>query len=565
MEQGSYEKAIVVYETLLKEQAENLDYIIGLTTAYQQTEAYQKADSLLLNALKTSPLKPILEVELGYNYQLQGQDEQAQVLYNKAIAGVAENLGFANRVGNAFKKYNLLDLAIKTYKTAEATDPRYNFDSTLAPLYGELGNYEAMFETYLKLLERGGNFENYAQRSISNFITEDATGEANLTLKKVLLTRMQKNPDLLYNRLLSWLFIQQKEYPKAFIQEKAIAKRSGNFSGIGTLALVAEQQEEDAVALEVLNYLIEETPSAEERLFAHQKFLEIQLKTASAAELSEIDQTFKTLLETYGSGTETLALQLDYAHFLAFRFAKKEQAITMLEDVLKNPLSSFQEARVKMELADILVLDERFNAALIYYSQIQKKLKGNNIAQEARFKVAKTSYYKGDFEWAKTQLKVLKSSAEQLIANDAQDLYLLITDNTVNDSTQTALKTYAQADLRSYQNRDEEALAIYEKLLTDFAEEPIQDEALFAQAILFEKLQAFEKAETNYLRILETHGNDILADDAHYRLGNLYATKLDQPEQAKEQYEAIIFNFADSIFYVDAQQKYRKLRGDPIN
>ena len=135
MEQGSYEKAIVVYETLLKEQAENLDYIIGLTTAYQQTEAYQKADSLLLNALKTSPLKPILEVELGYNYQLQGQDEQAQVLYNKAIAGVAENLGFANRVGNAFKKYNLLDLAIKTYKTAEATDPRYNFDSTLAPLY----------------------------------------------------------------------------------------------------------------------------------------------------------------------------------------------------------------------------------------------------------------------------------------------------------------------------------------------------------------------------------------------------------------------------------------------
>ena len=49
-----------------------------------------------------------------------------------------------------------------------------------------------MFETYLKLMERGGNFENYAQRGISNFITEDADSASNRTLKKVLLTRMQE-------------------------------------------------------------------------------------------------------------------------------------------------------------------------------------------------------------------------------------------------------------------------------------------------------------------------------------------------------------------------------------
>ena len=74
---------------------------------------------------------------------------------------------------------------------------------------------------------------------------------------------------------------------------------------------------------------------------------------------------------------------------------------------LKLNISEFQEAKVKLLLADILVLQEKFNEALIFYSQIQMSLKNSTISQEARFKVAKTSYYKGDFEWAESQLKIL--------------------------------------------------------------------------------------------------------------------------------------------------------------
>ncbi|MFV9552633.1 hypothetical protein ACNG5D_16030, partial [Algibacter sp. PT7-4] len=95
---------------------------------------------------------------------------------------------------------------------------------------------------------------------------------------------------------------------------------------------------------------------------------------------------------------------------------------------------------------DILVLQEKFNEALIYYTQVQRNLKNSTLSQEARYKVAKTSYYKGDFKWAESQLKILKSSTSQLIANDALDLMLLITDNKYEDSTQTALKLYAKAD-----------------------------------------------------------------------------------------------------------------------
>ena len=76
--------------------------------------------------------------------------------------------------------------------------------------------------------------------------------------------------------------------------------------------------------------------------------------------------------------------------------------------------------------------DEYVGTQLIFYSQIQANLKNSTISQEARFKVAKTSYYKGDFKWAESQLKILKASTSQLIANDALDLKFLFSYNLLN-------------------------------------------------------------------------------------------------------------------------------------
>lgn len=566
MEQGAYQKAALVYEDLVEKNPANTNLVSGLVEAYQQLEDYGKAEATLLRSLNLSNSLIHLEVDLGYNYQLQGNTTEAALHYNKALSAVAQEARFAYLVGRTFQKYSLLEEAAQAYTTAAAADPRYNFDPQLALIYGEQGNIEKMLSTYIDLIERNEKYQSIAQRYFNEFITEDPDNEANQIFRKLLLTRMQDAPSLLYNRLLSWLFIQQKEYSKAFLQEKAIAKRSNNdLNGIIVLAEVAETNAKYDLATAIYEYLISETTSADLNLFANQKLLELRIQNATTQELASIKTEFEKLIQTYGQTPETLDLQTAYAHFLAFKLKEYKKASDFLEKALELKINRFQEARIKMELADILVLEERFNAALIYYSQIQKNLKDNVLAQEARFKVAKTSYYKGDFEWAKTQLKVLKSSAEQLIANDAQDLYLLITDNTVNDSTQTALQEYARADLLLFQNKEEQALTHYSDILEKHQGKAIEDEALLAQALLFEKNKNYEAAEANYLKIIELHGEDILADDAHYRLGNLYAEHLQKPEEAKEQFEAIIFKFADSIFYVDAQQKYRKLRGDAIN
>ena len=66
----------------------------------------------------------------------------------------------------------------------------------------------------------------------------------------------------------------------------------------------------------------------------------------------------------------------------------------------------------------------------------------------------------------------------------------------------------------------------------------------------------------NYQTIIDNYSDGILADDAHYRLGLLYQEQLADPDKAKALFEKVIFSYADSIHFVDARRRYRRLRGD---
>ena len=566
-DQGQYEKAVLSYRKALKKDSRNQSLLLGLVKSYQELESYDEAEAVLLENENNSRSRGVVQVELGYNYQLQGQDSLAQKAYAGAIQLIAENRTSPYQVGRAFETHSLLEEAVQTYQLAMEINPRSNFDIQLAKIYGELGQVEKMFSSYLDLVNRKATYIGVAQRNFGQYVTEDPFNEPNVIFRKLLLKRLQQDPNVLYNELLSWLFIQQKDYRKAFAQEKAIFKRTdGNIEGLIDLANITIEDKEFTVAKEILEHIKEVSFNDTIKLEAEQQLLEIDVQQATTQEERlDIKSRFEAILAAQGTGELTVPLQIDYAHFLAFDMTLIDEGISFLKERLKEPRGRFGEARIKMELADILVLHEKFNQALIYYSQVQNSIKNNVMSQEARFKVAKTSYYKGDFQWAETQLNVLKSSATQLIANDALELLLVIRDNSQEDSLQTALKKYAKADLLSYQNKPEEAIQLYSTILKEHKGEDIEDEALLAQALLYEDKDAFAKAEKNYTTIIDFYTDSILADDAYYKLATLYENELQQPEKAKANYERIIFDFADSIYFVEAQKRYRSLRGDDIN
>ena len=452
------------------------------------------------------------------------------------------------------------------YEKAMVLKPDYNFNLQLAQLYGEQGNIEKMFTGYIDFVQTSPFNIGNIKRAISDFISEDSENENNIIFRKILLKKVQQEPNILWNELLSWLFIQQNDFKKAFTQEKAIFNRQPeNLYRIEELADIAISKNELEIAKEIYTFITTTSQDLDILLEAHYNLIQLETKQSPKENYPIIDANYQALFNKFGTFSQTLKLQIAYAHFLAFFKNEPKKATSFLEKTLQLPLSEMQQAEIKLELGDILLLQEKFNDALIYYTQIQRNVKNSVISQEARFKVAKASYYKGDFKWAESQLKILKASTSQLIANDALDLKLLISDNKYDDSLHVALQKYAKADLLSFQNRNEEAIILLETILNEHKTEPIIPQALFKQAQLFEDKSQFEKAEANYNAIITNYEGGILIDDAYFKLAELYENKLNQPEKAKILYEKIIFNHADSIYFIEARKKYRALRGDAIN
>lgn len=566
-QKGEFVKAASLYKQLYTKNDIRQDYFKKLLSCYQSVENFEAATRLLEKHQEKHPKQSNILVEIGYNLQLQNKKEEAIPYYEKTLKFIEENPYKGAEIGRAFQKNHLLDYALLAYKKAMNLDVNLNFNGYIANIYGEKADIENMFITYLDMIEKNEEYYSTIQRYMGTFITDDSQDKNNILFRRLVLKRLQQNPNNSWNKLLSWLYMQQRDYDKALIQEIALHKRSTKgLDRIADVGAIAFDNEDYETTKASFNYILENTQNASLILDAQIYLLEAAISTASTPkEHDAIEQKFQYLFENYGNGSSTINLKISYADFLTFKKDNPNKAITLLKKALTDIGSDYQRWKVKLKLGDVLVYTNKFNEALINYSQIQTNLKNSTLAQTARFKVAQTSYFKGDFKWAVSQLKVLKKSTSQLIANDALELHLLISNNIIGDTTHNALKTYAKADLLAIQNKNKQAIDTLHTLLKKFKGREIEGIALFKQAELFTKIGDFELAENNYLQLIELHKDGILADDAYYNLAKLYKNKLNNTEKAKEMFEKVILEFPSSIHLVDARKQFRKLRGDNLN
>ena len=560
--EGEYEKASQIYESLEKNNPFNTRYLKRLITCYQETSNYEKAADLLQKKLLNNPSQQYLRIEIGYNFDRQQKTALAKKEYDFAIDAITSNPSLGGIMGRMFQQNNLLDYAIEAYSKTMRLYKNASYEFQIAQIYGEKGEFEKMFDSYTQLIDKDENYLGGVQRFTSRYINEDATNSNNIAFKKSLLKKSISNPKNVWNELLSWLFTKQKEYGKAFIQEKALFNRDPAYiETVFRLAKIAFENNDNTTAKKCFDFILEKTNFIEEKLTAELYLLKIAVKTTDKNSASLFEKT----LQKYGVNRNSLEIQLEFADYLTFKRNNPSKAIEVLEKALLLSTSKFKNARIKLKLGEVLVFTGRFNKALLYFSQVQTQLKNHPLSQQARFKVAQTSYFKGDFKWAKSQLKILKGSTTQLIANDAVDLFLVISDNEPKDSIPSGLLDFAKADLLAYQNKNTEAIAIYSAMAQKYQGQNIEDEVLFNQAALYLKENQYENTISNLLKIISINAEGILVDDSYYLLAEVYKNKIKDTEKASEYYQKIIFEKPSSIYLVDARKKYREIRGDIIN
>lgn len=569
-----YDKAVIYYEKLFSKSHTDSDYK-RLLNCFVQLEEYKNAEKLIKRQTKRYAYRLNFYVDLGVLYETSEQSSKAKQAYEKALKLLSPDHTQIMELANAFLKEKEYEYAVQTYlKGRKLLKGAYPFNFELAQVYNLQGNIEAMLIEYLGVLAVQESYLQSVQNALQTDLEPDENGKKKELLKTLLLKKIQKYPGKkVYSEMLIWVYIQEKNYYGAFIQAKAIDKRNKEYGqrliALGELAIVNEDYD---VAIKCYEYVIGKGDKNYYYISSKMKLVDIyKLKIIASnnytpADLLELETVYQTTISELGKTATTVPLLTGLAHLQAFYMAKTSEAIELLIEVIVIPrIKAHDAAASKIELADIYLFTGEIWEASLLYSQVEKAFKYDRLGEIAKFKNAKISFYTGDFSWAKAQLDVLKASTSKLIANDAMQLSILITDNIGIDTTKAPLILFAQADLLAFQNKNEEAMYMLDTLIKGYPYHTIADDILYKRYEINYQQKKYEAAAKNLEDLVASYATDILGDDATYQLALLYDKQLDNEEKAIKYYKKLLFDYQSSVYVVDARKRFRELeKGNKI-
>ena len=535
----------------------------------------KNAEKLLKQQIQQSNGVVEYNVMLAQFYEDNQEQSKADKIYKSLVDNLSPNPTAIINLFNAFKSKGKNELAYQTIvKGRNLLKNSYPLHFQFAEYYGATQETKKMIQEYLDVLDYNASYKSSVQNVFSRIIDfSNTSSEEYVVLKTELLQRTQSKPDdMILSEMVTWLFIQSKEFPMALIQEQSMDKRM-DLKGrrVYELGVICVENNDYTTARKAFTYvknLGETSPLyyQAENAMLNTRYKEIiTARNLSKAEISETVREYETTLDRIGKSYRSLPLIIELADIEAFYNDNAPKALILLDDALKiERLTDIQKAEVKMKLGDIHVLHGDIWEASLYYMQVDKDFKFEPIGQEARFKNARIFYYDGEFNYAQSQLDVLKQGTSKLISNDAIQLSLLITDNFGLDSNYTAMFWFANADLLIEQHKYEQAFQLFDSIIQQFPYHSLGDEILIKKSQAMQKQGKWSEALAYLDELLKYHGDDILADDAWFMKGDIYQNHLFDNEKAMECYKEILFKYRGSLYTTEARKRFRELKGDAI-
>lgn len=564
-----YEKAAATYEQLVAYNPNDSDILDAYIQALIGKKDFKTAEKFIKSQLKKKKNNSYLFL-LAKVYTAQGEQKKAASISNDIIDKVSALPQDIKETALVFEQQQQFSDAIKVLEKGRKLHPDNPniFAEELAILYNKLGNTqkatESLLNVYISLPEKAEDVKSTLLRILQQ--------PANLLQFQQLIENRSKNePDVLaYIDLMSWIFIQQKNYSGAFAQIRKIDIQL-NEQGRRVLgfARTALRENELGTALQAYDDVITRgtdlpfyQTARNEKLICLKRQLEKNAQY-TAQDVQKVTQAYADFITAYPSFTSRETMR-DYADIEA-RFAHRiDSAIALLQQVIQSPQADrLLKGRCKLDMGDYELMRNEIWESTLLYSQVDKDFKQDMLGEEARFRNAKLSYYTGDFEWAQAQLDVLKASTSELIANDALFLSVLITENNpIADSNTTPLLMFAKADLLSYQQKFDQANSILDSIQNLFPKHPLADNILWQKSRMANAKQDYSEAAMYLQKIVSDYGDDVLADDALYHLAYINEEYFQNKDEAKRLYQQIITQYPGSTYINQARKNFRRLRGD---
>ena len=567
---SQWEKAATLYLELYENKPQSYYYRYYFFCMRQLGE-FSKLEKFVKDVIKKNPSNSLMyEVNLGYLYNVSGDSKKGNKKYEEVLSELGKNPMQIPSVASEFYVWGEVKYAIKAYlKGREINKDPYAYALDLANMYSTEGNHQSMSEEYVNYTMAYPDQLTSIKNRLQSLLSNDNDGAKKESLKRTFIRNAQKNPDKIQLQdILIWLAMQEKDFALAYEWSVSLDKHLTDggkmMIGLGDMALSNEDYE---TAFKAYQHVVNKGknndiyPTARISALNARYLSVINMPNYKKTDLSAVEKDYLSLFDEFGKNKNTILLMQNYAHLLAFYLDRKEEAITVLEEALDIPQATPQHiAQVKMELADIFVFTGDVWDALLLYSQVDKAFKNNPIGYEAKYKTAKLSFYMGEFEWANAQLKVLKAATDRMIANDAIELSLTISDNMEIDSTYEGLSLYARADLLIAQHKYDEALTVLDSIPRLSILHSLNDDALMKKAEIAMLQLNYPRADSLFEKLVTQFSTSILADNALFMRAQLNDKKLKRPEIAQACYRQIITEYSGSIFTSEARKELRMLR-----
>ena len=560
-----YETARDLFQSLYKKTSQ-ISYFHQYTECLLQLKQFDEAEKELKSFIKKNPNQTKPLIDLIYVYTLDGKSDKAKKQFDDILKHLPDNFQSIKGIGNTLQNRGLHNMAITLYeKGNKLLDGKENFNFELANIHQSMTNYQEAFRYYFLELEEKPAQYNSIKNRLQTMLFYDVNNSISDELRIALLKRTQEKPDNLeLAQMLVWFAIQQEDYDIALAQCQSIDRRTQDQGGqIINLAGICLNNKQFEIAREGYQYELKKgksNPYYGQALTGAINAEYQQLKTAKSTDTKAYERLSKRIGEAYNdiNTNDLTKLTVIQADIMAYQLGQTDEAVALLTNTVAEVGGKQDKAALKLKLADIYLRDDEVWEATLLYSQVDKSMKEEPLGHEARFKNAQLRYFIGEYEWAESQLKVLKAATSKLIANDAMTLSLIIKDNLEVDTTGVELNRLARADYRIYQQREDEAIALLDEIVAT-GNEVSNPHALFRKGEIAERRKDFADAEALFLQIVVQYPDSYMADAALMRAALIEQNELKNKELAKQHYEKLIDDYPTSIYTAQAKKNYRKL------
>ncbi len=567
--QGEFDKAATLYLELWEKNNHPDEYYRQLFQCYQKQSLWDPLIKVIRRQIRYQEESPLYVADLIYAYSLSGQTEDQKAVAEKWLKSLPKKEAYLVQAGLRLENYKLFELANQLYEKGQLLlNDRKLFVWEMAVNQLRLGNSAIgcnLLTTYLD--------ENPSKTQQIRNLLQDGPPAWMEEMERQLYPKIQREAkDPIFSEFLIWIFVQRKDFASALTQAKALDRRYGEQGmRIMEIGYLAKEENRFAEAAQAFDLVVKKgignpyfQTARIEQLNCRKEQIAREI-APSMADLLLLKSDYSQFIEETGKNAQNAHTLREFADLIGFYLQQTDSAVILCEEILRMPgLSRENRNKTKLSLGDFYLMSEDPWNATLLYSQVDKEEQDSELGEEARYKNAFLSYVQGDFEWAQTQLQVLKSSTSELISNDAIQLSVFILDNSGLDTIFTPLAMYARAELLLFQKKEDEALSILDSIRFLYPAHVLWDDMNYLEAGIRIRRSQYQQALPLLEDILKNYKEDLRGDDAAFLLGEIYERYLPDKEKAKQYYQQILDEYPGSLLIIDARKRFRILRGDQL-